>query len=627
MNIIEELAQYCDTREPTGALMLTGEWGCGKTYFIDHEFNDYIKEKAVIVRISLFGISTLEDIHKFIKREWIKKYCENKKIDKFTYVANILKDFVSKLDSIPEIVKNIASIDVTSYISIENIMDKKRVILVFDDLERCKLDYVDVLGIINEYCENQKYHTIIVANQDEMRQEPNQLTAEICFQKEDSTSDDSKNNVTLKVNKFSTTEKKELAYGEIKEKIVQRTINYIPDYSNVIKNVIKTIKYEDDEYRIFISTCEGGLISIFSSDQNGENVNDRQIKNFHNLRSLKCAVNDFYRIYKILKEHNFQKIKDWFYNFMFYMIVYKANINSKKLDIIPFELTVRELFPAFNNSYMFESIKKWILYGNWDEEKLLYEIDLRNKRDKGNKPSEIIRSSRMPHIDEDIIDAGFDEFLECVYSGELNLNEYVLFIENVAWSRTYGYTLPTSIDWNNVRKGVNKQIENIKKTLPKERLLFRAISDENKKYFNEEEWEIHKLIYDFAENGYMFFKNKKLYLDEIRANSSAGFSIVQNKRFNSFDEEMAEVTAQAFYIDDNMQKSYYADIFKGMWTTNFRDIDDVTESIKGFNKLIDLLNEHLQEYKEKNKTFSALHTKNFIKIINEIIEAINCRNS
>ena len=90
---------------------------------------------------------------------------------------------------------------------------------------------------------------------------------------------------------------------------------------------------------------------------------------------------------------------------------------------------------------------------------------------------------------------------------------------------------------------------------------------------------------------------------------------------------MAEVTAQAFYIDDNMQKSYYADIFKGMWTTNFRDIDDVTESIKGFNKLIDLLNEHLQEYKEKNKTFSALHTKNFIKIINEIIEAINCRNS
>ena len=125
----------------------------------------------------------------------------------------------------------------------------------------------------------------------------------------------------------------------------------------------------------------------------------------------------------------------------------------------------------------------------------------------------------------------------------------------------------------------------------------------------------------------MFFKNKKLYLDEIRANSSAGFSIVQNKRFNSFDEEMAEVTAQAFYIDDNMQKSYYADIFKGMWTTNFRDIDDVTESIKGFNKLIDLLNEHLQEYKEKNKTFSALHTKNFIKIINEIIEAINCRNS
>lgn len=47
-------------------------------------------------------------------------------------------------------------------------IEEKHVVLVFDDLERCCLDIVDVLGAINDYCENQKFHTIIVANQDKM---------------------------------------------------------------------------------------------------------------------------------------------------------------------------------------------------------------------------------------------------------------------------------------------------------------------------------------------------------------------------------------------------------------------------------------------------------------------------
>lgn len=45
-------------------------------------------------------------------------------------------------------------------------IEEKPVILVFDDLERCCLETVDILGAINEYCENQKFHTIIIANQE-----------------------------------------------------------------------------------------------------------------------------------------------------------------------------------------------------------------------------------------------------------------------------------------------------------------------------------------------------------------------------------------------------------------------------------------------------------------------------
>ena len=42
---------------------------------------------------------------------------------------------------------------------------------------------VDVLGIINDYCENQKYHTIIVANQEKITQqkEDNPILNEVKF--------------------------------------------------------------------------------------------------------------------------------------------------------------------------------------------------------------------------------------------------------------------------------------------------------------------------------------------------------------------------------------------------------------------------------------------------------------
>lgn len=33
MNTIEELEYYCEEPQPVGALMLTGEWGCGKVAF------------------------------------------------------------------------------------------------------------------------------------------------------------------------------------------------------------------------------------------------------------------------------------------------------------------------------------------------------------------------------------------------------------------------------------------------------------------------------------------------------------------------------------------------------------------------------------------------------------------
>ena len=70
MNTINELIQYCTDIEPVGALLLTGEWGCGKTYLIEREFKKKANEFLVVIRISLFGVYSLDEIHIEVKSAW-----------------------------------------------------------------------------------------------------------------------------------------------------------------------------------------------------------------------------------------------------------------------------------------------------------------------------------------------------------------------------------------------------------------------------------------------------------------------------------------------------------------------------------------------------------------------------
>jgi predicted ATPase len=46
MRTLDELMYYCEEPEPVGAVLLTGEWGCEKTYLMDTEMKEALKDKA-----------------------------------------------------------------------------------------------------------------------------------------------------------------------------------------------------------------------------------------------------------------------------------------------------------------------------------------------------------------------------------------------------------------------------------------------------------------------------------------------------------------------------------------------------------------------------------------------------
>lgn len=230
MKTLDELLYYCEEPEPVGAVLLTGEWGCGKTYLIDNELKEALENKAHLIRISLFGITTIEGIHMAVKQEWISEYTKGKKWKGVVEKAQQGREIAGKLYFLPEWVRGIATTDWQSFIEIENVIEEKPVILVFDDLECSCLDTVDVLGTINNYCENQKFHTIIVANQDKMKISAESAAIPIefgidTFENEDDTVPAKR--AVGKIKYKAPKDADELSYNEIKEKIIHRTVRYI----------------------------------------------------------------------------------------------------------------------------------------------------------------------------------------------------------------------------------------------------------------------------------------------------------------------------------------------------------------------------------------------------------------
>ena len=634
MKTVDELVYYCHECEPVGALLLSGEWGCGKTYLIEHELKNALADTSVVLRISLFGMTLPEEIHIAVRREWMTEYCKIKGVDKVAKKIGQGKKWLSRMDFLPEWLRGIAKTDASVFFPISKGMDGKDVILVFDDLERCRMSSVDVLGVINDYCENQHYHTIIVANQAKIKgqREITKITGKIQQVPAESDTRKSENNkAIIKVDIPVQPEQAELSYAEIKEKIIQRTVYYLPDYENIVHAVIATAKFQDAQYREFIISCEGGLLELFAPDRDDLKFKNSQSDDKgqsrptppHNIRSLKCAIKDFYRLYNILQKNDFSDLDKWLYSFTSYVISCKAGIaGAGDYSTLFSDRDVRKMYPAFQSNYTINGVKQWVLNGVWNENAITSEIEIIKKRNNTQSAPEIIKSNRIMDIDDAVIHEGFADFLRIAYDGNLTLDEYVLLIENSCWARSYKCDLPLPIDWKKVQTGIGLRIAEIKKAPPEGQLLFSTISEIQRSNFTNEEWSAYELISKFAlGDELIFYRNKKLYIDKIRELGSSAFMFIENKRYDVFDEEMATATAQAFSKENNAGKNQFISNFKNLWEFCIQSSDiRIEDSIKGFQLLKVHLKEVLAKAPRGKRDFSIAHTERFVSILNKLID-------
>ena len=257
-SLIDGISNYIRMNN-SGALMITGNWGCGKTFFIKNTVIPSVKGSLGknIIMVSLFGITDLSEIpERILYAYWDEFGKENAGLD-LGKVAKV----VSKLtDSIPKL---------KEYVDINKLVGKGQgiyklipndIIICLDDLERVveTIDINNVLGVINELVENLGYKVIVIANEGFIKGE------RLVF----------------------------------KEKVVEKTLVFIPDTIKVFSAIVNSYGNE-----VFENYMCSEAVKLISPDNPLFMQSGLYRKQVSNIRILKFAIEHFYSLFYYYQTH------------------------------------------------------------------------------------------------------------------------------------------------------------------------------------------------------------------------------------------------------------------------------------------------------------------------------------
>lgn len=253
-NVASYLSYYYQLPySPEYAVLLKGNWGAGKTWFVK---NGLKETENKYLYVSLYGITSFDEIESAFF-EQLHPVLSSKGMQLTSKIfKGVLKTAIKvdlDGDGKPDTTINstIPDIKLPEYLT-----NTDNYILVFDDLERCSIDVSDVMGYINHFVEHQGYKVVVLANEEEI----------------------------FKV---------DVKYSKVKEKLVGKTFKIKADVKSALTLFINEIVTSD--VASFYHANFDLIVSVFDSSS------------FDNLRHLKHSLWDFERLYTYLPSSSFTK--------------------------------------------------------------------------------------------------------------------------------------------------------------------------------------------------------------------------------------------------------------------------------------------------------------------------------
>lgn len=337
--IIED---YLKAKDTDYAIMINGDWGCGKSYYIKHDFVDTVIQTECPAPTTTGFNKYINHYGNVIREKW-QKFKQDHKEEEAIYDEKHYFPFYITLYGISSVEEFYARVneEVYGWIStggnilqqlLENHAGAKvqlnagayiphNAVLVFDDLERICLDKIspiEVLGLINSYAEHKHLKVIIVCNEEAFRKKSE------------------KGNVQLKLDE---------EYQQYKEKTIRFTYTCTADVAGIYG---KLIKGRQDAYGTYLMANQQEILELFA--KGGRN----------NIRTLKFFLEVYKKVYDIVSSLSPEKYKSdiervLMISALIYIMEYKRGIKCK--DLLLLQQQISFSFEDFQSEDVFQSNK------------------------------------------------------------------------------------------------------------------------------------------------------------------------------------------------------------------------------------------------------------------------------
>lgn len=516
MDIKEEIIEYIKTKEINGALLISGKWGCGKSYMIKKivkEFNES-KEYAIAI-ISLFGIDSIAALNDRVKAEYLEhnfSFLGKTAIKAYKLLGKVAKASSTVVSSaIPESavasaissgVSSVVSFNPLSFIAVKNTVgikdNNRQFALIFDDFERCDIEHKDLLGAINEYVENKEIKTILVADEE-------------------------------KISNGS--------YSEFKEKLISRTLKLQPNFISIIESIIKHYNETQLGYINFLKRNKDTICQVFIESKS------------ENLRSLKAYLIDFERIYAAWNKTSVSQdnIKAVFY--MFGALTFGVKSGKYKEDKYGFLLSdnvLRDVHSDWNSRHILTSVRNWIVNGIWNETEFIEELEI-------NYPENILTDDEkfleytFWDLEQQYITNGMPIAVQKANNGKLTRDELIDLLQKIFALKKYSIPFPCEVDYAKIESGFSQRKLEILSGNIQEPKCRRYVETDA---IEEAALPLYKSIKNF-ENELILFSNKKKFKQYLNNQGDASSYSLKGLLIGDLDRNLANLFLAKYYNASN----------------------------------------------------------------------------
>lgn len=311
------LIEYATDDRYQQAVLIDGDWGSGKTYFIQEtllaRLKDYFEAnpnpKHSIFYISLYGMENFSQIMDEIYVASTEDYFSHKFGDGNGEKIYHGMNFAMKLLSTGLKYFNIDTSDLPKPSEFKKM---KNTLLIFDDMERCNMDVNQLFGFVNSLVEHNNIKVIIVANQKEIGKVkmienlPQKysvvLNKRLNLIPKNNSSTKPKMNDDMGIDKEELTRyteqifSEDVLYEKVKEKLIGLTIYYQADLKKIYDSIISKYVINKSVHEYLKSQKEMILI-IFEKKQH------------HNIRTLIFVVMALDKLLEVVENITFQPQK------------------------------------------------------------------------------------------------------------------------------------------------------------------------------------------------------------------------------------------------------------------------------------------------------------------------------